>query len=176
MDVRVPNPRQARTTAARRNGKYPGAPRSVVAVAAAQDVAAGMPAGGVLVRPVQQPTLGVPEVLAPQGQRLAGQEARYPRRQVNIVGNQQGNSGLRTYQEALMPRSFAIIWQRAHNLSLYDHRDVAAVRLEGLGGRVHRLARPQARRWQRQQQPECPAGPHVSARFHVAWTTNRWIS
>ena len=73
--------------------------------------AGDMPAGRIVVCPVYDTALGVPFVFAEELNRVTFTQAVNPRRQVDVVADQQGLAGAESQYESLVPGAVEIVSQ-----------------------------------------------------------------
>src|SRR5262245_35620707 len=89
------------------------------------DPARFVAAGGVVMRPVHDTALGIPLVLTPKAERGSHLDIRNPRRQRDVVRDQDGQPRRQSHDEALMRRSFAIILEHPVDDAPRRHHDSA---------------------------------------------------
>ncbi len=96
---------------------------------------------GVIMRPVHDPTLFIPFVLAQYGHPLARRQSLQVGRHVQIMCNQQADTLRCPDNESLMRRSVAIIGQNALNHAVHRDDLTAGATFKGRASRIFELLR-----------------------------------
>jgi len=80
-----------------------------------------MPALRIVVRPMDDSTFRVPDVLAVKADTVANLESVDSRSDIDVVGDEHGLSRLKLNDESLMSRPIKIVWQKpAHRALAFD--------------------------------------------------------
>ena len=90
-----------------------------------------MSPAGVVVCPMNDAPLRVPVILTSECQLISLSQARYSRRDIDVVGDEQGLPRAKFQDETLMPTSIVVIWKDSLDHAPAFDSKVAGVLFEG---------------------------------------------